>query len=318
MKKAGAVPNYIHKEQERVKSSGEMGGGKVIWWKAKVARNVVRILPPKGDGRYYFGTRQHFVPGDAGKGLPIVCLRDDPKHQDVKVCPLCQYAAELRESDEKSLANDLAGKSRYYMNIIDKSAEKEGNQVLGCGSRMHIDILGVFTDPDVDMDITNPEAGCDVIIQRVGTTRNDTRYTVHGRIQSLNSPIEFDPEQLVDLDSLVMQVPFEGLEEMVEELKEKGSVSRPGASEETEEDEEDEENKIEEATPKGTRFARPKEPKKEKEAKTPKCFGKHFDSVEELCKECEYSEECEETATQGKKETGEGAGGSLKNRMKEK
>lgn len=310
MKKAGNVPDYIQKEQERVKSSGEMGGGRVVWWKAKVGRNVVRILPPKGGGKYYFGTRQHFVPGDAGKDLPIVCLRDDPKHQEPKVCPLCQYVAELRESDEEKFANNLAGKSRYYMNIIDKGAEKEGNQVLGCGSRMHVDILGVFTDPDIDMDITNPESGCDVIIVRVGEKRNDTRYTVHGRVQSLNSPIEFDPEQLADLDSLVMQVSFEELEEMVEELKKKGSVSRPGASEEAEEDEE---NKIEKAG--GTRHARGKEPPKQK-AKTPKCIGR-LDPDDELCKECDFSEECEEIVKQGKKETGEKPG-TLKKRMEKK
>ena len=309
-KAKSSVPDYIKKEQTRVQGSGEMGGGKVSWWKAKEGRNVVRILPPKDDGKYYFGTRQHFVPGDAGKNLPIVCLRDDPKRQDAKVCPLCQYVAELRESGDKKLVDDLVGKSRYYMNIIDKNAEKEGNQVLGCGPRMHLDILGVFSDPDVNMDITDPESGVDVIVQRVGTGKRGTRYTVHARIQSLNSPVDFDPEQLVDLNSLVMQVSFEELEGMVEELKEKGSVSRPGASEEAEE--EDEGNKIEEATETGTRHARPKESKKK--AETPKCFGRHFDADDELCQECESLKECEEIVSQGEKETGEDSG-SLKKRM---
>ncbi len=310
-RKAGNVPDYVGKEQARVQSSGEMGGGKVSWWKAKEGRNVVRILPPKGDGRYYFGTRQHFVPGDAGKDLPIVCLREDPKHQDAKDCPICQYVAELRESDEKNLANDLAGKSRYYMNIIDKSFEEEGNQVLGCGSRMHVDILGTFTDPDVNMDITDPESGVDIIIERVGMSRNDTRYSVHARIQSLNSPVKFDPEQLVDLDSLVMQVSFEELEKMVKELEEKGSVSRPGASEK---EEEDEENEIEREDEARTRHARGKETKKK--VKTPKCLGR-LDPEDALCKECDFSEECEEIVNQGKKETGED-GGNLKERMNKK
>ena len=181
---------------------------------------------------------------------------------------------------------------------------------------MHIDILGVFSDPDVNMDITNPESGVDVVINRVGTTRNDTRYAVHARIQSLNSPVEFEPGELVDLDSLVMKVDFEELEEMVKELKKKGSVSLPGASEEGQEKEGEEENKIEKVEA-DERFARGKESKKEtkKETKAPKCLGR-LDPDDELCQECDFSEECGEIANKGKKETREESG-SLKKRMKE-
>lgn len=159
-------------EQELAKSGGD-------FLKPGVGENVYRFLPPIGEQRSPFVlVHQHFVelPG-MSKPVSFNC----PRVMAHRACIVCQKIDKLKASGNKvdyDLAGQLFPSLRIYSNVIDRSRPEMGPQKLGYGKKIHEQLVkirkskngGDFTDPT--------DKGFDIIVERQGTGKNDTKYQV--------------------------------------------------------------------------------------------------------------------------------------------
>lgn len=153
------------------------GGGQFM--KLEVGRNVVRLLPPPVGRRSPFVTTyQHFldIPGRDG---PVVF--NCPRMMERRPCPACAKGDRLRATGNQKdaeAARDFWASRRVFANVIDRSDEDAGPKVLGFGKTVHEALVAIRRDEDAGGDFTHPIDGFDIIIERVGTGKMDTRYKV--------------------------------------------------------------------------------------------------------------------------------------------
>lgn len=156
-----------------------MSGQKFM--KLEVGRNRVRFLPPPIGRRSPFVTVfQHFMRDDPnGKPFVFNC----PRMMERKPCPACARADMLRQRGGKAdlaEADQLWANRRVFANVINRKHEEAGPLILGFGKMIHEALLALRTNEDVGGDYTHPISGFDVVIERKGVGKNDTRYLVTG------------------------------------------------------------------------------------------------------------------------------------------
>lgn len=156
---------------------GMESSGGTEWMKLKPGRNVVRVLPPPMGKRSPFRTiYQHFISSPTGP-IVFVC----PRLEQKQPCPACQKAEELRgarNEEDQRLANELFARRRVFCNVIDRAEPEKGPKVLGFGKTVHEQLIALREDEDAGGEFTHPLSGFDIIIERAGTGKNDTKYSV--------------------------------------------------------------------------------------------------------------------------------------------
>lgn len=169
------------------------------YWSPSIGNNNIRIMPPKDPDNpiFYAEVDVHWNVGPNNKR--VNCIK-----ASAGVCPVCEVVEKLRNSKDpidQALVNDMRSQTRAMMNIVDLGSPEKGVQIYECGSRVLQDVLGFFVDPDWG-DLTDPERGYNVIIERQGSRQNDTRYTVRARKSA--TPIDKEEwlEQLNDLNRI--------------------------------------------------------------------------------------------------------------------
>ena len=178
-------------EQEESDASGGPGFVKI-----KEGKNYLRILPPTGEARSPFRvTYQHFInmPGANGKTQSVICARMEAK----KHCQVCEMVDRLRESQSKQdqdAANDLFVRRRVFCNVIDRNDEEAGPKVWAFGKQVHEQLLALRTDRKGGGNYVDPINGFDIIVDRKGTGKNNTEYTIRGNRDS--SPLA-DSEEVM-------------------------------------------------------------------------------------------------------------------------
>jgi hypothetical protein len=210
-------------EQEALdaESSGE-------FMKLAVGRNVIRILPPlRGKNSPFRTTYQHYIDTADGKWV-FTCPRVEAK----KRCPVCERAQAMRASGnpaDREQAYDLLPKRRVFCSVINRAEPDKGPMVLGFGKTIHEQLVALRRDEDTGGDFTHPTNGIDVVIDRAGSGKTDTRYTVN--LARRTSPIHSDAAQVAawadampDLDNFA-RLPSD--EELLEKME---AVFGPGAS----------------------------------------------------------------------------------------
>lgn len=171
----------------------------VKWYSIKVGRNTVRILPPKdGAEDFYSEVYVHYNLGTDGR-KQIVC----PNHMKGEPCPVCELVDELFKGDQEDIkqARKLKAKKKYYYNVLDTSLDENDENfgevmVMSTGVTIFEDILSIICDPDFG-DITDPDTGRDLIINRSGKSLN-TEYKVNARPKQTEVEYEFE-DGLYDL-----------------------------------------------------------------------------------------------------------------------
>ncbi len=158
----------------------EQGGAN--FFKVKAGKNYMRILPPPAGQRSPFRvTYQHYLnmPGAQGKTQSVICARLEAK----QACLVCQKVDELRASQAKAdqdAASDLFARRRVFCNVIDRNDEEHGPKIYAFGKTVHEQLLALRTDSKGGGNYVDPIDGFDIIIERKGTGKNDTEYTVRG------------------------------------------------------------------------------------------------------------------------------------------
>lgn len=178
---SNALVNYggysLDTANEEHEDLSRAGGGQFM--KLEVGRNVVRFLPPPvGRKSPFVTTYQHFMdlPGREG---PVVF--NCPRMMERRPCPACAKGDRLRATGnpkDAEAARDFWASRRVFAAVIDRNDEDSGPKVLGFGKTVHEALVAIRRDDDAGGDFTHPVDGFDIIIERTGTGKNDTRYKV--------------------------------------------------------------------------------------------------------------------------------------------
>ena len=213
--------------QEEREALQDEGGADFM--KLSVGRNIVRILPPaRGRSSPFRVTYQHYVETPDGKWA-FTC----PRLENDRRCLLCELAMSLQRSGkprDRDQGYQIKAKRRVYTNAINRADPDKGPVVLAFGKTIHDDLVNLREDEVTGGDYTHPVGGIDVIIDRVGSGKNDTEYTVN--LSRQTSPLHPDATvmdswagMLHDLDSFA-KVPSD--DEMNEKMNEIFGVSAAG------------------------------------------------------------------------------------------
>ena len=174
--------------------------GGADFMKLGVGRNVVRILPPaRGKQTPFRITYQHYVPTADGV-WSFTCPRLEAKQN----CPLCNYANRLRKSGkpkDRDEAYKLLPKRRVFANVINRGEPEKGPVVLAFGKTIHEELVRLREDEDAGGDFTHPVHGIDVIIDREGSGKTDTKYSVN--LARKSGPIHPDAAQVAEWASMM-------------------------------------------------------------------------------------------------------------------
>ena len=263
----------VDKEREKLE---EIKRGGTRFWTPKEGASLIRILPPYSGEDWYKETWFHFGIGVDRK--PIACARrllDEP-------CYICEQVDELRKSEDPrdvELPTQIAARRRVFYNIIDLDDVESGVQIFSSGVTIFKDLLMYVADPDWG-DITDPEEGYDIVIDREGTGI-DTKYNTRAK---KNSTPLIDPgllDELRDLDGMVEILDYEQVkaiyegEEFLKEEKEKekepAKKRKETPSAEIEKVEAEEEGEEIEEKP---------------------CFAKDYNELDPVCLSCERRGDC--------------------------
>lgn len=213
---------------EKVKARADRMDKGGLFWTPKAGKSQIRVLPPwNEEGIFYLETAIHYGFKSEEEFRAYPCL----KHLKEPFCPACQLVARFKDdkdSDVKKLMQQMKPKGKWFMNIIDRKAESPDVRIFGAGFKVASAIIGYFTDEDYG-DITDPEEGRDVVIEREGTGFS-TRYEV--RIGAKPKPIAVEgwEEKLHDLSSEAIRetLNYEEMLEKVEQIADEHNLDLAG------------------------------------------------------------------------------------------
>jgi hypothetical protein len=258
---------YFKTDTEKVRRRAEtLGAGK--YFKPKVGKNVVRILPPwSEEGLFYFETALHYGFQSDGRERAYPCLKLLGK----KACPMCAFSDDLLSgsTEDQELGKRVQARRKFYATVIDRNNPGSA-QIWGFSAKVLKVLSGYMDDPDWG-DFTDPEEGHDIVIERTGSGRNDTRYEI--RIKPRSTAIDVDgwEEMMIDLPKVVIEeTSADQMQDIIDENYGEGAKSKKIRKADDDEDEDDEEDE-EEEKPKSSKSKTTGDDKdEEEEEKAPK------------------------------------------------
>ena len=172
----------IAKERQQLEDEKKRSG--FNYFQIKEGRNVLRILPSADPAKHtpFHKVWVHYVrnPSKPGtNGRPVMC----PSKNNNARCIVCEKVSALRRSAneiDKEIAGDLAASRQIYANVVDLQEPERGVQVMKFGVMIYNDLLAYMdkSDPSAVGDLAHPEKGYNVVIDRKGKGKQDTRYQV--------------------------------------------------------------------------------------------------------------------------------------------
>ena len=153
------------------------------WMKLKVGKNRVRFLPGLPGEKPLKLVWEHQLNFEDGKFINFAC----PRMMAKKPCGTCRKADHLKTTGNPAdldRAKEMFAKRRIYANIIDRSDTESGPKTFAFGKKIWEQLKLIRDDEDFGGDFTHPVTGFDVVIQRKGTTKNNTEYLCKATRQS--------------------------------------------------------------------------------------------------------------------------------------
>ena len=79
---------------------------------------------------------------------------------------------------DRDAAYDLFPKLRVFANVLNRATPDTGPVILAFGKTIYDALMALRLDEDSGGDFTHPDTGFDITIERKGTGKMDTEYTV--------------------------------------------------------------------------------------------------------------------------------------------
>lgn len=216
----------MKKEKKKLSSSGQTTREKMLARKKKLAEKG------SGNGFVFPGngtTRIRIVSAGPNEELGVEVIRFYLKDHSIispasfdEPCPVMDKYKELKDSkdeDDKKLAKKFVPSRRYviaclvYKDEKGKEFDYDGKpRLVMIPSSVYQDIIELYLDEDEAGDMTDPKNGYDIKIDRSGSGKFDTSYSVRNC-----KPTKVDKELLKPVDLIGMvksQIkPYEEIEE---------------------------------------------------------------------------------------------------------
>jgi len=195
--KAGKTGRRTNLEAAVEGLSGMEGGA---WFKPQQGKNQIRILPAyhtKGPNAGIFFNKKIMhkgIPLD-GRSTGLACVKSFDADGE---CPICNFINALKESEsgkDQKMAKVLRPQTVFFVNILNRKTNKLQKYSMS-KSIMKI-IRGYLVDEDYG-DITDPDEGYDVVIEREGEGLS-TKYAVKVKPKTSEIGYEDWEEDMFDI-----------------------------------------------------------------------------------------------------------------------
>jgi len=212
-------------------STNNSGGGKSLFWKPSVGKQVVRVVPNKYNKQIPFTEMLFYY----GIGPRVMASPQNWGEKD----PIQEFTKQLRQTSDKEnwrLAKKLDAKTRIFAPVIVRGQEDEGVKLWQFGKEVYQDFLNMASDEEIG-DFTDVTQGRDIKLTTVGPEVTGTPYNKTSVSPSLKlSPISNDeavvknilenqPDPMKVFKRLTFDEVKAGLQEFLAPDAEEGSIS---------------------------------------------------------------------------------------------
>ena len=163
-----AIKNRL--EQMNKQTSANSGGGKSLFWKPSVGKEVVRVVPNKYNKQFPFTEMLFYY----GIGQRVMASPQNWQEKD----PIQEFTKQLRNSGDKEnwrLAKKLDAKTRIFAPVVVRGQEDEGVKLWQFGKEVYQDFLNMAADEEIG-DYTDIVGGRDIKLTTVGPEVTGTPY----------------------------------------------------------------------------------------------------------------------------------------------
>ena len=187
--------NVIKKRLESLnkQSTHSGGGGKNLFWKPSVGKQLIRVVPSKYNKSNPF-TEMKFYYGIGSKRVMASPANWGDKD------PIVEFAKQLRNSNDKEnwrLAKKLDAKVRTFLPIIIRGEESEGVKLWQFGKEVYQEFLNMAADDEIG-DFTDIVDGRDIKLTTVGPEVTGTPYNKTSIGPSLKTTPLAEGEDLIN------------------------------------------------------------------------------------------------------------------------
>ena len=179
-------------QQQSAKKGGEYENTKNLYYKPKVGKQVIRIVPNKfNKSNPFTEVYFHYNIGSAKTILsPINYGEKDP---------IVEFAKQLRQTSDKEnwrLAKKLEPKMRVFAPVIVRGEEHEGVKLWNFGKNTYLELLSMADDDDIG-DYTDAFEGRDITVDTVGPDVTGTAYNKSSvRVRTKQTPLSEDKAEI--------------------------------------------------------------------------------------------------------------------------
>jgi len=173
-------------------SNNSGGGGKNLFWKPSVGKQLIRVVPSKYNKSNPF-TEMMFYYGIGSKRVMA-----SPANWGEKD-PIMEFAKQLRGTNDKEnwrLAKKLDAKVRIFAPIVVRGQEDEGVKLWQFGKEVYQEFLNMAADEEIG-DYTDIAQGRDIKLTTVGPEVTGTPYNKTSIGPSLKTSALADSEDTV-------------------------------------------------------------------------------------------------------------------------
>tara|TARA_B110000858_G_scaffold3871_1_gene4605 strand:+ start:1184 stop:2020 length:837 start_codon:yes stop_codon:yes gene_type:complete len=187
--------NVIKKRLESLnkQSTNSGGGGKNLFWKPSVGKQLIRVVPSKYNKSNPF-TEMKFYYGIGSKRVMASPANWGDKD------PIVEFAKQLRNSNDKEnwrLAKKLDAKVRTFLPIVVRGEESEGVKLWQFGKEVYQEFLNMAADDEIG-DFTDIVEGRDIKLTTVGPEVTGTPYNKTSIGPSLKTTPLAEGEDLIN------------------------------------------------------------------------------------------------------------------------
>ena len=185
--------NAIKNRLEQMnKQTSNTGGGKSLFWKPSVGKEVVRVVPNKYNKQFPFTEMMFYY----GIGQRVMASPQNWSEKD----PIQEFTKQLRQSGDKDnwrLAKKLDAKVRTFLPIIIRGEESEGVKLWQFGKEVYQEFLNMAADDEIG-DFTDIVDGRDIKLTTVGPEVTGTSYNKTSIGPSLKTTPLAEGEDLIN------------------------------------------------------------------------------------------------------------------------
>ncbi len=182
-----AIKQRLEKMNKQSSNSG--GGGRNLFWKPSVGKQVVRVVPNKYNKSFPFTEMLFYY----GIGQRVMASPQNWGEKD----PIQEFTKQLRQSGDNEnwrLAKKLDAKTRIFAPVVVRGMESEGVKLWQFGKEVYQEFLNMAADEEIG-DYTDMAQGRDIKLTTVGPEVTGTPYNKTSIGPSLKtSPISEDSE----------------------------------------------------------------------------------------------------------------------------